>query len=50
MCGEKHEITQTPTYQFEVETRSTGCASFTVNSACVFCSYMSCEALLNRVT
>jgi len=50
ICGEEHEISQTPTSQWKVQPRSTGCDSVTVKSACVFCSKMSREALLNRFT
>ena len=35
---EEHEISQTPNSQLEVKPRSIVWASFTVKSACVFCS------------
>jgi len=38
MCGEEHEISQSPNSQFDIESRWTVCASFTVKSASVFSS------------
>ena len=46
---EEHETSQSPTSQLEVDLRSIVCASFTMKCACVFCSKLYREALLNRV-
>ena len=48
--GEEHENKETPTFQFGKVPRSMIRHNFTVKSACVFFSYISWEALLNRVT
>jgi len=38
MGGDEHEISHSPTSQLEVEHGLTAGTSFTVKSACVFCS------------
>jgi len=50
MGGEEQEILHSSTSQLDVEPISIGWGRFTVKSAWVFCSLMSREALLNRVT